>query len=377
MNVTTTHRHHNLCTLLAATAAALLLSMTLPGCTTDESAPDAEAARQPIAFGTDGIGPTRTAPGTITLDGTNAGEVSLRSEGFGVFACHTGLHPYVSSSVTPNLMWNQQVTYDNANAVWDYTPLVYWPNTSEGLYPYVSFYAYAPYAAAPGTGTTAAERCIVDMSLPVEQGDPWLVYQLGGSDDDWQAHQVDLLYDFQRDQQQGDVAHRVDFRLRHALACAGDKIQVVCSTELLQQLMNAYSGTPVSITLNRITLAYTLLRKGRLWLNSTDKPRWESVASESPTVERLLTLQPPSGHVLATATSATACDTDNYSATNQGIFYIPLSVEGCTQQVTITVDYTTSTGLNGSLTTTVDLTAVAEASTNRSFRIVLPAIDGL
>jgi hypothetical protein len=133
----------------------------------------------------------------------------------------------------------------------------------------------------------------------------------------------------------------------------------------------------VSITLNRITLAYTLLRKGRLWLNSTDKPRWESVASESPTVERLLTLQPPSGHVLATATSATACDTDNYSATNQGIFYIPLSVEGCTQQVTITVDYTTSTGLNGSLTTTVDLTAVAEASTNRSFRIVLPAIDGL
>ena len=377
MNVTTTHRHHNLCTLLAATAAALLLSMTLPGCTTDESAPDAEAARQPIAFGTDGIGPTRTAPGTITLDGTNAGEVSLRSEGFGVFACHTGLHPYVSSSVTPNLMWNQQVTYDNANAVWDYTPLVYWPNTSEGLYPYVSFYAYAPYAAAPGTGTTAAERCIVDMSLPVEQGDPWLVYQLGGSDDDWQAHQVDLLYDFQRDQQQGDVAHRVDFRLRHALACAGDKIQVVCSTELLQQLMKAYSGTPVSITLNRITLAYTLLRKGRLWLNSTDKPRWESVASESPTVERLLTLQPPSDHVLATATSATACDTDNYSATNQGIFYIPLSVEGCTQQVTITVDYTTSTGLNGSLTTTVDLTAVAEASTNRSFRIVLPAIDGL
>ena len=377
MNVTTTHRHHNLCTLLAATAAALLLSMTLPGCTTDESAPDAEAARQPIAFGTDGIGPTRTAPGTITLDGTNAGEVSLRSEGFGVFACHTGLHPYVSSSVTPNLMWNQQVTYDNANAVWDYTPLVYWPNTSEGLYPYVSFYAYAPYAAAPGTGTTAAERCIVDMSLPVEQGDPWLVYQLGGSDDDWQAHQVDLLYDFQRDQQQGDVAHRVDFRLRHALACAGDKIQVVCSTELLQQLMKAYSGTPVSITLNRITLAYTLLRKGRLWLNSTDKPRWESVASESPTVERLLTLQPPSGHVLATATSATACDTDNYSATNQGIFYIPLSVEGCPQQVTITVDYTTSTGLNGSLTTTVDLTAVAEASTNRSFRIVLPAIDGL
>lgn len=379
MNVTTTHRHHNLCTLLAATAAALLLSMTLPGCTTDESAPDAEAARQPIAFGTDGIGPTRTAPGTITLDGTNAGEVSLRSEGFGVFACHTGLHPYVSSSVTPNLMWNQQVTYDNANAVWDYTPLVYWPNTSEGLYPYVSFYAYAPYAAAPGTGTTAAERCIVDMSLPVEQGDPWLVYQLGGSDDDWQAHQVDLLYDFQRDQQQGDVAHRVDFRLRHALACAGDKIQVACSPGLQQQLMNAYSGTPVSITLERVTLVYTLLRKGRLWLTDDASPRWEAIASESPTVERRLTLQPQGGQVLATASSATDCKAASFYADHQGIFYIPLAVAGCEQHVGISVDFHLSTDATTTrtLATTVDLTAVAEASTNRSFRIVLPAIDGL
>lgn len=358
----------------------LLLVSALAGCAPDD-APEADKhpARQPISFGATYRPTTRTAPGTLTLDGADTCEVSLCTVGFGVFACHTGLHPYVSSSVTPNYMWNQRMVYDYANAVWDYTPLVYWPNTIEGLYPYVSFAAYAPYAAAPGTGNTAADRCIVDMIRPEESGDPWLVYQLGGSEDDWQDHQVDLLYDFRRDQQQGQETRRVSFQLRHALASAGDMVSVVCSTELLQQLMTAYSGTPLSLILDRVSLTYTLLRKGRLWLTDDASPRWEAIASESPTVERRLVLEPQGGQVLATASSGTACHADAFSASHQGIFYIPLTLADCEQRVDISIGCHLSTDptTTHTLNTTVGLTDVTKASSNRNIRIVLPKLSSM
>lgn len=353
----------------------LLTAAILTGCSAEETAPGhRQESRQAIAFATTGCRPTRKALGTLTLDGAGTGEVSLRTTGFGVFACHTGLHPYVSSDITANYMWNQNVTYDTTDGIWDYTPLIYWPNAVDGLYPYVSFFAYAPYAANPGTGATAADRCVVDMSRSVESGDPWLVYQLGGSVDDWQDHQVDLLYDFKPDQQEGNVPDRVNFQFRHALAQAGDQITVTCSPELQLRLLQAYTGTPVSIILDRVELVYTLLRKGRLRLNGTAAPLWETIASESPTVRRRLILEPEGGHVLCTATSSSDCDVTDYTATDKGIFYIPLNVEGCTQQVDIYVSYHTSKNNPGALTTRIDLTDVTEAGSNRSFRIVMPEI---
>lgn len=352
----------------------LLAAAVLTGCSAEEWAPDSETPRQAIAFGTTGTTPTRTAPGTMTLAGEGTGEVSLRSAGFGVFACHTGLHPYVGSNITPNYMWNQQVAYNTTAAVWDYSPLVYWPNPVEGLQPYISFFAYAPYAANPGTGTTAAEQCIVDMSRSVESGDPWLVYQLGGSESDWQDHQVDLLYDFRPDQQQGNVPERILFQFRHALAQAGDQITVTCSPELKAKVQQAYIDETVSFIIDRVELVYTLLRKGRLRLNATGQPLWESVASESPTVRRRVVLEPPGGHVLCTATSASDCIVTDYTATNQGIFYIPLNVEGTTQRVDIYVSYHTSKNNPGALTTRIDLTAVAEAGDNHGFRIIMPEV---
>lgn len=358
---------------------ALLLAAALNGCTADAPETDDRSSPNPITFGAAYRPDTRAAPGTLTLDGAGTGEKSLRTTGFGVFACHTGLHPYVSSSVMSNYMWNQQVTYDDASTLWDYTPLRYWPSTVEGLNPYISFAAYAPYAAHPGTGTTAAERCIVDIIRTEEGGDPWLVYQLGGSENDWQAHQVDLLYDFRRDQQQGDVGHRVSFLLRHALASAGDEVSVGCSMALQRQLKAAYSGTPLSITLERVTLVYTLLRKGRLWLTDDDTPRWETIASETPTVLRRLVIEPPAGQVIATATSASECTVSDYTLTNQGIFYIPINVAGCEQHVDISVSFHLSTDptVTRTHTATVDLTDVTKASSNRSFHIVLSQLSSL
>ncbi len=357
----------NKITILLATAALL-------GCSADKATPDRKTTRQAISFGTTGDVPTRTAHGTMTTDGTGTGELSLQELGFGVFACHTGLHPYVGSNITPNYMWNQQVAYNATAAVWDYAPLIYWPTPVDGLYPYVSFFAYAPYADSPGTGTTVAEQCIVDMSRSVESGDPWIVYQLGGTENDWQDHQVDLLCDFLPDQQQGDVPQRVNFRFQHALAQAGDQITVTCSPELQARLLQAYTSEDVSFILDRVELVYTLLRKGRLRLNGTAEPLWEAVASESPTVRRRLILEPEGGHVLCTATSSSDCDVTDYTVTDQGIFYIPLNVEGCTQQVDIYVSYHTSKNNPGALTTRINLTTVTEAGGNRSFRIVMPEI---
>ena len=375
MNVTTTLMAKCCPTCLLLTAM-LLAAVALGGCTAEGLDSQTPASpRQAIAFGLAGSPATRTASGSLTLDGSGTGEQSLQAVGFGVFACHTGLHPYVSSAITSNFMWNQRVAYNTTASIWDYTPVRYWPDPIEGLSPYISFFAYAPYAANPGTGSTVADQCIVDLIHSVEGGDPWLVYQLGGSEDDWQDSQADLLYDFQRDQQQGEVPQRVSFNFRHALACAGDNITVTCSPELQSQLLQAYDeddATPVTLSLQGLTLTYTLLRKGRLWLNSTDTPRWESIQSDVSTVVRRLTLQPE--HTLASVTSASEIVLTDYTSTNQGIFYIPLVVSGISQYVDISVEYATSLGTSGTLSTRVDLSTAIEAGSNRSFRIALTEI---
>ena len=349
-----------------------LISCLLAACTDSEPSDGSSQSHAAIAFG---IMPgTRTADGTIDLVGLKSGA------GFGVFARHTGLHPYVSTGMTQNLMWNQQVGYNPSYGIWDYSPVVYWPDQIEGLNPYVSFFAYAPYAANPGQGSSAAEQCIVDCTLPVEAGDPWLVYQLGGSEeaggsDGWKAGQVDLLYDFRPDCQQGEVPARIDFGFRHALACAGDDITVTCSEALQTRLKSLYSGTDITLTLQRVSLTYNLLRKGRLYLAGSTTPRWQTIASESPMVVRRLTLEP--NRVIATVSSSSVCTLSNFAVADQGIFYIPIVDSGNPQWVDITVDYATSLGTTASVTARVALNAITTANENRDFNIVLPDNTGL
>jgi len=101
----------------------ILLLLLLTGCSLiDEKTGDCPVEAKPgsaIAFMVSDStasaqtvpGSTRTAQGTMTLDG-DGGTKSLMEEGFGVFACHTGSHPYASTSTESNLMWNQRVAYD-------------------------------------------------------------------------------------------------------------------------------------------------------------------------------------------------------------------------------------------------------------------------
>ena len=376
--------------LAFAALVFLLLSVLLLvscGSAGDEAAGRA-APGSAIAFDTGGTvlsvsggdstvrGLTRTAPGTMTIDGTGS-TVSLRDRGFGVFACHTGLHPYVSSTTRSNLMHNQLVSYEAAPVGWTYDPLVYWPRTDDDLSQYVTFFAYAPHSSAAG-------GCIADTSYPSEDGDPWIVYQLGGTEqaidggNGWQERQVDLLYDFRKDlRHDGSNADRVRFQFKHALACCGDRVTLTCDASLQQRLMDAYDPEveiPVVLTLRRLTLDYVLTRKGRLVLNSSGQPNWQPVNSQDPLVHRLLTFTP--GQVIARATSRTDVILTDFRAEGQGIFYIPILTGSEAQRVDIAAEWELSiagqVAETGTVWTTTELSrSLTDASRNRDLRISL------
>lgn len=306
----------------------------------------------------DGRAATRTAVGTTDLE-------KLKTDGFGVFACHTGQHRYVSSSISWNFMWNQKVEYSGSK--WSYEPAKSWPGSNDDD-EYVTFFAYAPFSKADGSD--AASRCIVDYSTALETGDPWLVYQLGGTTDDWQNHQVDLLYAFEKDRLRPEhTGDRIKFSFHHALAGAGDQVTVFCHDLLENRLkqLAADRGTTVTLTLDRVVLDYTLTRKGRLTLNNASEPNWQVIASEDPMVHRTLELTP--AQVLATATSS-SCTSTTYVNNDLGIFYIPMRPEGQAQQVEVTLYYSLSTDYSGSISSVIPLTAEI-ASQNQNFELRL------
>ena len=357
--------------ILLLFALGVTLLLLLAGCAGEDSATGSPADSRTgsaIAFSvgdSTARAATRTAQGTIDL-------AALQARGFGVFASHTGVHPYVSTTTRSNLMHNQLVTYDGANGVWTYTPLVYWPNGMTGNRDYVTFFAYAPHSDLAG-------GCIADMSGADETGDPWILYQLGGSETDWKSSQVDLLYDFKKDQRRGEVTTRVDFDFKHALACVGDRITVTCDESVTERLKGVYEDSPVLFTVSTVTIDYLLTPKGRLVLNNGTEPNWQAVESGDSKVHRTLTFTP--NLVMARATSAADATTADFdTGTGHGIFYIPLESGADRQQVTVTARYTVTTGSpasvveEGSVTATADLSFLSNASEGRdlSVRLRLP-----
>lgn len=371
---------------LLAVLALTALYLMLAGCTaTDDlggttGGGDNRLSGSAIAFGVNGSdsttrATTRTAQGTMTVDGSGS-TVSLREKGFGVFACHTGVHPYVSTSTTANLLYNQLVSYNEGAGAWEYSPLVYWPSGDDEVPEYVSFFAYAPHSAS-------SNGCIVDMSRPEDVGDPWILYQLGGGtmadgEDGWKARQVDLVYDFKKDQKRTFpiAANKINFDFKHALACIGDQVTVSVGESVKTRLKGIYFGTPVTLTVNTITIDYLLTRKGRLVLNNNSQPNWQAVESEDAKVHRILTYAP--NLMMAQATSSSACTTNSFTTdAGNGVFYIPLEAGTDKQKVTVKADYIVTTGSpayvidEGTLETTVDLSYISNPSQGRNLNITI------
>lgn len=354
---------------LILTAAAALLT----ACNDQQSGEaDPQAA---IAFDVAEDGGLTRAPGEITE--TTALLKDATKGGFGVFASYTGQLTYENTTVSPDYMYNQKVTWVGTSLAWTYNPVKYWPNTlvsGKANNEYVSFFAYAPYEATP----TDDGRCIIDMSKATDLGNPWLNFRLPAKP--WgdyntttkkyeNPQQVDLLFGVHDngssvytpwlDQTKPAIADKLRFTFRHALACIGDEIRIKLSNETgddLYALVNGYA----KIYIKKLTIDYkNLTTKARLDLLSSDgTPNWKEIVSGELTTTRTLVLNYdeedpdatdfPSSTVLSDVPAVVPdyTSTDDaerkiyYSAhagitntavtisTGKGLFYIPMQVAG-------------------------------------------------
>jgi hypothetical protein len=312
--------------ILTLFAAAMLIT----ACSNEDgtTTPDGQqTAQSPITFDVTDNGSLTRAQGDITSS-------NFQTKRFGVFASYTGTLKYENTTVSPDFMYNQPVSY--AGGGWSYAPTKYWPNDAAE---YVSFFAYAPYEESPADDG----RCIIDMSKWDDKGDPWVNYRLAQDpfNDAAVLHpQVDLLYAVNEgasaevtddtpwlDQQKPDINARVKFTFKHALACVGDKITMKL-TESLAQKLNNYA----ELTINSVKIDYkNLTNKARLVLKCSNMPEWREIVSGQLTVSRTLTIASPT---LSGTTETTISE-------GKGLFYIPLQVAGTEAPVAeVTLNYT-------------------------------------
>jgi len=349
----------------------LTFSLLLAACSSEDtkSAADSGVA---ISFST--TMPSATTRAANAIDNKK----NLKDAGgFGVFACYTGLHRYSDSNVRPDFMYNEHVTSTDDGSTWTYSPLKYWPNgegeTSSGSVTgenphYVSFMAYAPYS---DTHTGASGYCIPSFSLQGEIGNPWLTYRLHENVED----QVDLLYAKHSNEhpildQTKPLAtdSKVLFDFKHALACVGDKITIICSDGIKNQVDNRVVGgvTQARVVIKSFKIEYTLTSKARLVLWNQGEPNWQAIFSEAPICERTVTIVPNETDTkLVVYTNGTTGDP--YTVTDKGVFYIPKDLQGYPQTAKITVTYCISTSNGISWTDDSDNTGSATISMKEEY----------
>jgi hypothetical protein len=267
----------------------------------------------------------------------------------GVFACHTGDIPYDLYSVSPDFMYNQEVTYNEEN--WTYSPVKYWPNNSPE---YISFFSYYPYISSELALASTEEGGIIGFSNANAKGDPWLVYKLPKNAP---STQIDLMYgtpqiNTTKQGVQQSQNQKVQFTLKHALACIADEVTVKMSDDLYTRMHN-----DLDISITGLKIEYSnLTTKARLVLNSGEAPNWKEVISGELLTSRTYTSEPIP---ISTNNTFSKEATTNPAAmtidSGHGLFYIPLQIAGQPRpQAEITLSYTvTGVGDNGSFTDTV------------------------
>ena len=311
-----------------------------------EAVPPHEAA-SPIAFSVqvEAADMTKGTAGTLDAASLKGGD------GFGVFACYTGIYNYRERSVSANFMHNQQVFWQASPGVWTYDPVKYWPNgegeATEGAagtdIPHrVSFFAYAPYSE--GDTSTPEGYCIPSTVYPTEESDPWILYRLHPD----VSEQVDLLCAVpQLNLTKGGVADKIEFRFLHALACVGNTFTVRPSSALQTQLKNTVDAgiigaDEVRLHLTDLSVTYTLTQKARLVLWNQGQPNWQPVLSEDAMTTRTRTLLSGAGVTLYSYDGSSENETPWSDTGNNGILFIPLEVGSGRQKATVTLHYTLS-----------------------------------
>ena len=132
--------------------------------------------------------------------------------GFGIMGYYTGSASWsddMASSVAPDYMHNQKVTYNTIGTTWEYSPVKYWPNNPADK---ISFFAYAPYEPDWEHGTKTG----VVVSAKDQKGLPSIVFNLKKSADLKQM--VDLVVAQTLDQTYESNSGKVDFSFDHTLS---------------------------------------------------------------------------------------------------------------------------------------------------------------
>ena len=241
--------------------------------------------------------PTRATTGVIS-------DLKTVPEGFGVIAYLTDDQTWSEAKAAwvtsgdsnkeygtgsnfprPDFMYNQPVTWNTTLNRWGYSPMKYWPNSTENATNrYVSFFAYAPFVegmvidAASGTGVTGMTWA--------DDLRPHIIYTV----DEDGTNPVDLLWAHYTDATrngQGLIYYEsetekwqvVPLEFKHALSCLDVYVQRVYDEP-------TYSGkdTPANTTklyMQQLELTSTntdsngLFKKGRLNL---EDGTWSSFA---------------------------------------------------------------------------------------------------
>jgi len=246
-----------------------------------------------------------------TIDDLDA--LKATTEGFGVFAYHTGISDWTTAVgahgvaeadyPTPNFMMNQQVTWGaqysytdgSGNDVivrdWVYSPLKYWPNGTDGTIDpltndgngdgantqRVSFFAYAPHVDSRVTDvpTTATllpdDKGVISYARTYDKS-PHVWYVIG----DGGAGQIDLLWanciDARRNRQglievdknQGAWTYqRVPLLFKHALSSIDIYVQRIYDEQV-------YSGKTIFDPVAKTKIDSTKLFVSRVKLTAAD-----------------------------------------------------------------------------------------------------------
>lgn len=221
--------------------------MTLVSCTSEDGG-GASAVTAPTSIGfttyVNSVATRATYPSVNTTPTIGAIDSDrLKTTAFGVFAQHTSETAWTGyDKSTPfNFMWNQQVTWDDENSSWTYSPVKYWPNdnkpaddqtpASQGSleHSYLSFFAYAPYVEGtdlPATGHSDAKADgIVEMSTNNTNINNSYIYYRTSNNSPFDADEsVDLLWATNRDCYKTDAAGygyvngTVNLLFKHALS---------------------------------------------------------------------------------------------------------------------------------------------------------------
>lgn len=247
----------------------------------------------------------------------------------GVFACYTGAVRYDLSSVSPDFMYNQKVTY-NDGGNWTYSPVKYWPNNSPE---YISFFSYYPYISSEDA--SKAKDGIIGFSNTDAKGDPWLVFRLP---EKAPVKQTDLLYgtpqfDKQKMPVSGDDS-KVKFQLNHALTCIADSVTIQMSDDLFYIMKGS-----LDIHITSLNIVYSnLTTKARLVLNSVGEPNWREVISGELLTSRTYRKE---GFDTTFFKSVTSNPKPKVIDLNNGLLYIPMQIAGQPRpQAEITLGYT-------------------------------------